>query len=77
LARIGDYSFAIYLFHVFFTSATRMVLHAVNLDTHLLVLLLSVPTGIVGPAVLQHLIARSRTVSSYVMGNARPMQAAA
>jgi fucose 4-O-acetylase-like acetyltransferase len=77
LARIGDYSFAIYLFHVFFTSATRMVLHAVNLDTHLLVLLLSVPTGIVGPAVLQYLIARSRTVSSYVMGNARPMQAAA
>jgi peptidoglycan/LPS O-acetylase OafA/YrhL len=77
LARIGDYSFAIYLFHVFFTSATRMVLHAVGMDAHGLVLLVSVPVGLLGPAVLQHLISRSATVSTYLMGNAKPMQAAA
>jgi peptidoglycan/LPS O-acetylase OafA/YrhL len=77
LSRIGDYSFAIYLFHVFFTSAVRMVLHALKFDTHLLVLLMSVPAGLLGPAVLQMLISRSSTVSTYLMGNAQPMQAAA
>jgi peptidoglycan/LPS O-acetylase OafA/YrhL len=76
LARIGDYSFAIYLFHVFFTSATRMVLHGAGLEAQVPVLLISVATGVLGPACLQHLIARSRTCSTYLMGSARPMQAA-
>ncbi len=77
LSRIGDYSFAIYLFHVFFTSATRMALHALAIDTHVPVLLISVPAGLLGPVVLQQLISRSPTVSTYLMGNAQPMQAAA
>lgn len=77
LARIGDYSFAIYLFHVFFTSAMRMALHTLSLDAQLLVLALSVPAGVLGPALLQHLISRSRVCSTYLMGSARPMQAAA
>jgi len=77
LARIGAYSFAIYLFHVFFTSATRMALHGLALDNALLVLLISVPAGVLGPALLQHLIARSRTCSTYLMGSPHAMQAAA
>jgi hypothetical protein len=77
LARVGDYSFAIYLFHVFFTSATRMTLHVLNLEAHWLVLLVGVTTGVLGPAYLQHLISRSRTCSTYLMGSAQPMQAAA
>lgn len=77
LARIGDYSFAIYLFHVFLTSATRMVLHALSIDAHLPVLLISVPIGLFGPAYLQQLISRSPTLSSYLMGSPRPMQATA
>jgi peptidoglycan/LPS O-acetylase OafA/YrhL len=77
LARIGNHSFAIYLFHVFFTSATRMALHGLALDAPLLVLLISVPVGVLGPACLQHLIARSRTCSTYLMGSAQPLQAAA
>lgn len=76
LARIGHYSFAIFLFHVFFTSATRMALHAMALDAPLLVLFVSVPVGVMAPAGLQHLIARSRTCSTYLMGNAQPQQAA-
>jgi peptidoglycan/LPS O-acetylase OafA/YrhL len=77
LARIGDFSFAIYLFHVFFTSAARMVLQALGMDTHGLVLLVSVPVGLLGPAVLQQLIARSRTVSTFLMGSAQPLLAGA
>jgi fucose 4-O-acetylase-like acetyltransferase len=77
LARIGDYSFAIFLFHVFFTSATRMALHALALDTPLLVLLVSVPVGVLAPAGLQHLIARSRSCSTYLLGSAQPQQVAA
>jgi peptidoglycan/LPS O-acetylase OafA/YrhL len=77
LARIGDYSFAIYLFHVFFTSATRMVLQGAGLEAPVPVLLISVVTGVLGPACLQHLIARSRSCSTYLMGSAQPLQAAA
>ncbi len=68
LASIGNYSFAIYLFHVFFTSATRMVLHAIELRMPLLVLLVSVPVGVMASIGLQHLLARSRTCSNYLMG---------
>jgi peptidoglycan/LPS O-acetylase OafA/YrhL len=77
LARIGDYSFAVYLFHVFFTSATRMALHALALDPHWLVLLVSVPMGIIGPAMVQNLIARSPTFSTVLMGSAQAQRAAA
>ncbi len=72
LASIGNYSFAIYLFHVFFTSATRMALHAIELRTPLLVLLVSVPIGVMAPIGLQLLLARSRTCSNYLMGSAQP-----
>jgi surface polysaccharide O-acyltransferase-like enzyme len=77
LARIGDYSFAIYLFHVLFTSATRMGLHALGLESPVPVLLISVPVGVLGPALLLHLLARSRACSTYLLGNAQPLQAAA
>ena len=43
LARIGDYSFAIYLFHVLFTSASRMALYALGLESPLPVLLMRLP----------------------------------
>jgi len=77
LSRLGDYSFAIYLFHVFFTSATRMVLYKLELHDPLLVLAVSMPLGLLGPVVLQHLIARSQHLGTYLMGTAQPMRAAA
>jgi fucose 4-O-acetylase-like acetyltransferase len=77
LARIGDYSFAIYLFHVFFNSSVRMALHALKLEDNLLVLAVSVPFGLLGSIALQHLIARSRNLNTYLMGTAQAVRVAA
>lgn len=68
LARIGDYSFVIFLFHAFFTSATRMALQALVPDAKLLVLVLSVPVGILAPVALQHLITRSPLCGAWLLG---------
>ena len=69
LARIGDYSFAIFLFHVFFTSATRMALHALIPDAQMLVLAVSVPVGILMPMALQRFIGRSNWAGTLLLGN--------
>ena len=68
LARIGDYSFAIFLFHSFFTSATRMALQKLVPDAQILVLFVSVPIGILLPIALQQLIHRSSGASAWLLG---------
>ena len=77
LARIGCYSLAIFLFHAFFTSATRMALQAFVPEAQLLVLAVSLPLGILAPALLQGLIARSPRCSTWLMGTPQPQRAAA
>lgn len=77
LARIGDYSFAIFLFHTFFTSATRMAVQAVLPDAQVLVLLLSLPVGVLAPIALQHLIARCSACGTWLMGTPRAQGVAA
>lgn len=69
LARIGDYSFAIFLFHSFFTSATRMTLQKLVPDAQILVLFVSVPVGILLPIALQQLIHRSTGASVWLLGS--------
>jgi fucose 4-O-acetylase-like acetyltransferase len=68
LARIGHYSFFIFLFHAFFTAATRMALQALLPDALWLVLLVSVPVGVLAPAALQRLFARSPRCSRWLLG---------
>jgi surface polysaccharide O-acyltransferase-like enzyme len=68
LAHIGDHSMAIFLFHVFFTAAARMVLNRLGFTSvapHLLVGLLS---GLMGPAALKSAIAMSPSLSQWLMG---------
>jgi peptidoglycan/LPS O-acetylase OafA/YrhL len=77
LARIGHYSFAIFLFHVFFTSATRMALHAMTLDTPWLVLVVSVPAGVLLPAVMQCVMEKLHNASRLGLGHAQPQRVAA
>jgi peptidoglycan/LPS O-acetylase OafA/YrhL len=68
LARIGNYSFAIFLFHSFFTSATRMAVQAWLPEADMLILAISIPIGILMPIALQHLIERSAWASYWLMG---------
>lgn len=68
LARIGDYSFAIFLFHVFFTSGTRMALQALAWDAHALVFLASMLTGIAGPILVKVFLMRYASLGFYFLG---------
>ena len=68
LARIGDYSFVIFLFHVFFTSATRMALQALVPDSRWLVLVVSLPVGVLAPIGLQWLMSRSQSCRTWLLG---------
>ena len=67
LQRIGHYSFAIFLFHVFFTSSARMLLLALHVSDPLLILALSLPAGLLGPMLIQHLGTRSDLMRNYVL----------
>ena len=49
LAGIGRYSYAIYLFHVFFTAATRIGLERIGIDSLLIHVVLGVLLGLAGP----------------------------
>ncbi len=53
LARIGHYSYAIYLFHVFFTAAARIFLLTVGIEQTLLLLLIGTLAGLLGPISLE------------------------
>jgi len=56
LGRIGRYSYAIYLFHVFFTAGTRMALHRIGIDVLALDLMLGLLLGLAGPMLIEHLV---------------------
>ncbi|MCB0063785.1 MAG: acyltransferase [Caldilineaceae bacterium] len=53
LAWIGRYSYTIYLFHVFFTAATRIFLTAGHVEQTFVLLLLCTTAGVLGPILLE------------------------
>ncbi len=66
LARIGHFSYSIYLFHVFFTAASRIFLQKVDLTTLPLLLLSGIVAGLMGPIVLD-LIASTHWLSGILL----------
>lgn len=68
LARIGDYSFAIFLFHVFFTAATRILLNALGVHVLGVHVVLGLAGGVIGPVLLHLLIVRSSVLRALVLG---------
>jgi len=52
LAGVGIFSYTIYLFHVFFTAASRIVLSAAGFDNVYFLLTVGIISGIVGPILL-------------------------
>jgi peptidoglycan/LPS O-acetylase OafA/YrhL len=55
LARIGYYSYAIYLYHIFFTAGSRILLNKLGVYDVTAVLFLSIVLGIGGPILLEKL----------------------
>ncbi|WP_406871239.1 acyltransferase (plasmid) [Thioclava sp. 'Guangxiensis'] len=74
LAWIGDKSFTIYLFHVFFTAATTLALRGLveGIDPHL-VYPVSLAMGLAGPVALHGVILRSRWLRFACLGIGTPV----
>ena len=73
LARIGDYSFAIFLFHVFFTAPTRMALQGAGWDSHATVFMALMVTGIMGPMAIHKALASRPCWNFYWLGSPTPL----
>ncbi|NJO36948.1 MAG: acyltransferase [Rhizobiales bacterium] len=58
LATIGAYAYTIYLFHVFGTAGTRIVLERLGLSNQEMHLALGIAAGIAAPIVLERLLER-------------------
>lgn len=58
LARIGAFSFAIYLYHVFFTSGSRMLLGMLDVDAVPLLFVSGLVAGIAGSILVQRVAER-------------------
>ena len=76
LASIGNYSFAIYLFHVFFTAGSRIVMNKLGVTDLSAMLLVGVSAGLVLPMIAAWVIARFPAVDGLVLAN-RPVRARA
>lgn len=68
LARIGQSSFAIFLFHIFFIVAMRMVLQKIGIDSFAIHLIAGLGAAIAGPMLLEMLLARGKITRRLFLG---------
>ncbi|WP_016745176.1 acyltransferase family protein [Rhizorhabdus wittichii] len=68
LARIGHASFAIFLFHIFFIVAMRMLLRAIGIEDFAIHLLAGLAAAIAGPMLLETLLAKGKTTRRLFLG---------
>jgi peptidoglycan/LPS O-acetylase OafA/YrhL len=68
LARIGHHSYAIYLWHVFFTAPIRMVLDLFQVDYLVLDLVLGVTMGLAGPMLMERSFSGFRWPALLLLG---------
>lgn len=79
LGLVGRYSYAIYLFHVFFTAAIRIVLQQAGISVLFLDIALGIALGLAGPMMVEHLACRYKWPALLLLGRstkeAHPAQA--
>jgi surface polysaccharide O-acyltransferase-like enzyme len=68
LVWLGNRSYAIFLFHVFFTAATRLTLHAWNISSTEFHLLIGMVFGISGPVIFAAFLARWPILAWFMLG---------
>lgn len=68
LARIGRYSYSIFIFHVFFTASARIGLDLLGLDHTAVDLVLGIALGVLGPILLERIISPLRWPSLLLLG---------
>lgn len=77
VAAIGRYSYAIYLFHVFFAAAIRIAAHRVGLDLPALDFTLGLLLGLLGPILLERLVATHPWPALLLLGRPKRRKARA
>lgn len=68
LAYVGSYSFAIYLLHVFFTAASRILLKKIGVTDTYVLLVAGLGAGLIGPIVSALLISRHAGLNLWLLG---------
>lgn len=68
LAKIGHYSYAIYLFHVFFTAAVRISLTALQVNQTLVLFIICTAAGVLGPMLLETTASKHRLSALLLLG---------
>lgn len=68
LAGVGRHSYAIYLFHVFFTAASRIALDRLQIDVLPLDLVLGVVMGLFGPMMVERLASGFKWAAVLLLG---------
>lgn len=75
LAGIGRHSYAIYLFHVFFTAAARIALDRLHVDAMPIDLVAGVVLGLAGPMVVDRIASKFKWTAVLLLGKS-PRRAA-
>jgi peptidoglycan/LPS O-acetylase OafA/YrhL len=70
LARIGAYSYAIFLFHVFFAAAARIALWQIGIRNIGVDIGLGVVLGLLGPIVVEEIALKSQLARTLLLGKA-------
>lgn len=68
LAVIGRHSYAIFLFHVFFTAASRIALDRLQIDVMPIDFVLGLVLGLAGPVVIERLASQFKWTAVLLMG---------
>jgi fucose 4-O-acetylase-like acetyltransferase len=69
LQWLGGYSYAIFLFHVFFTAATRQVWQSIGIESLVVGCALGLVAGLIGPVVVQRCVNRAPWARPYFLGS--------
>jgi peptidoglycan/LPS O-acetylase OafA/YrhL len=68
MAYVGSYSFAIYLLHVFFTAASRIILKKIGVTDIYVLMMAGLAAGLAGPIVSALLISRHAGLNLWLLG---------
>jgi fucose 4-O-acetylase-like acetyltransferase len=72
LARVGRFSYAIYIFHVFFTASARISMELLGVDNQPVDLVLGLSLGLAGPMLVASLASRHRWTALLLLGQSVP-----
>lgn len=72
LARLGNYSYPVFLFHVFFTAASRIVLQRLGVHEVGVLVAAGLAAGVLGPIAVALLIGRVRWAATLLLGAKPP-----